>query len=156
MKKLIIFFLFLLLSVGSYSQNSAYNKTIHKDYGTWSVKNGEHTISVSAFLTIQKEEFVNHENDYKKTKEITSEVGYHYELYIVSKSIYNGDTTNTWLYGVKIYINGEDMLINQFPDGFVASIKTEPTLIYIHHANNKDIAFEIKWEKAIYEPRIRK
>ena len=84
------------------------------------------------------------------------EIKYHYELYVVSKSIYNGDTTNTWLYGVKIFVNGEDVLVNQFPDGFIISIKTEPTLIHTHHAFNKDVAFEIKWEKAIYEPRIRK
>jgi len=155
MKKLIIFFLFLLLSISSYSQNSVYNKKIHKDYGTWSVKNGEDIISVSAFLTIEDEIDVIHENEKEKTK-LDPEIKYHYELYVVSKSIYEGDTTNTWLYGVRIFVNGKDILINQFPDGFIISIKTEPTLIHTHHAYNKDVEFEIKWEKAIYEPRIRK
>jgi len=155
MKKLLIFFFFLLLSIGSFSQNSAYNKKIHKDYGTWSVKNGEHLISVSAFLTIENESDVIHENKKEQTK-IDSEIKYHYELYVVSKSIYNNDTTNTWLYGVRIFINGEDVLLKQFPNGFIVSIETEPTLIHTHHAYNKDVEFEIKWEKAIYEPRIRK
>lgn len=156
MKRLIIFFLFLLLSIGSYSQNSAYNKKIYKDYGTWSVRNEEHIISVSAFVTIEIETDVIHKNEEEKAKIVDPEIKYHYELYLVSKSIYNGDTTNTWLYGVNIFVNGENVLVNQFPNGFVTSIKTDPTLIHTHHAFNKDVEFEVKWEKAIYEPRIRK
>lgn len=156
MKKLIIFFLFLLFNVSLFSQNSAYNKIIHKDYGTWSVINGEHLVSVSAFLTIEDETVVIHENEEEKAEIIENETKYHYELYLVSKSIYNNDTTNTWLYGVKIFVNGEDVLVNQFPDGFIISIKTEPTLIHTHHAFNKDVKFEVKWEKATYKPRIRK
>lgn len=155
MYKLIIIFLFLLFSVNSYSQNSAYNKTILKDFGTWSVENGEHLVSVSAFLTIEKEIDVIHENEKEKAEIVYGETKYHYELYIVSKSKYNGELTNTWLYGVKVYINGENIYEQQFPDGFLASIKTDPTLIHTHHAFDKDAEFEVTWEKAIYEPRIR-
>ena len=156
MKKLLIFFFFLLLSIGSFSQNSVYNKKIHKDYGTWSVRNDDNLISVSAFLIIEDENDVLHKNEEEKTQIIDGETKYHYELYIVSKSIYNGDTTNTWLYGVRIFVDDEDVLGDQFPDGFIISIKTEPTLIHTHHDNTKFVEFEIKWEKAIYEPRIRK
>lgn len=156
MKKLIIFFLFLLLSIGLYSQNSVYNKKIHKDYGTWSVRNDEHIISVCAFVTIEIENDVIHENELEKAKIVAPEIKYHYELYMVSKSIYEGNTTNTWLYGMRIYVSGNDVLINQFPDGFLISIKTEPTLIHTHHSYKTDVEFEITWEKSIYEPRIRK
>jgi len=46
--------------------------------------------------------------------------------------------------------------LHQFPDGFVASISTIPTLIYTYHSIKPDVEFEIKWEKSVYEPRIRK
>lgn len=161
MKKLILFLGLLLLTTNLFAQKSAYNKTIYKDYGTFKVENGNNLISISAFITIEDEnDVVSHDNKTVKQKKyeqsIYDEKKYHYELYMVSKSIFEGDTTSTWLYGVKIFINGEDVLNKQFPNGFIISIKTIPTLIHTHHSYTKDVKFEIKWEKAVYEPRIRK
>lgn len=166
MKKLILLFIVLLFDVGLSAQNSAYEKNIYKDFGTFKVADGDNIISVSAFVTIEKVDSATHEDDvtqyqqYQTLKEqkkpiVTKEL-YHYEVYMVSKSVYEGEKTSTWLYGTRIFVNGEDILSNQFPDGFVVSIKTEPTCIYTYHSDKTDIKFEIKWEKSVYEPRIRK
>jgi len=166
MKKLILLFALLLLCFGLCAQNSAYNKTIYRDFGTFKVVSGNNVVSVSAFATIEKVDPATHVDEgveYKELKQqklqkeiVIPKTLYHYELYLVSKSVYQGDTTSTWLYGTRIFINGEDMLESQFPDGFVIAIKTEPTSVYTYHSTKPDVNFEIKWEKAIYEPRIRK
>ena len=163
MKKLLLFFISLFLLVNLSAQNSAYSKTIHEDYGTWMVRNGDNIVSISAFSTVEVVDSEYHRDLGIKYREIKQEKAvkispqtYHYELYLVSKSVYEGDTTNTWLYGTKIFINDEYVLENQFPDGFVISIKTTPTLIHTHHSKNLDVRFEVTWEKSVYEPRIRK
>ena len=142
------------------AQNSAYGKKIYQDYGTWTVEIKENSVSISAFSTIEEIDVViNLGVQYralKKEKNKNPETLYSYEIYFVSKSIYVGDTTNTWLYGTKVFINDEYVLNNQFPDGFIISIKTTPTLIHSHRSKNCDVEFKVTWEKAIYEPRIRK
>lgn len=126
------------------------------------VKDGENMISISAFCTVEIGDPNFHENkgvqyrELKQEKIVKPKIICVYELYMVSKSVYEGDTTNTWLYGTKIFVNGKYVLENQFPDGFVISIKTEPTLIHTHRSTNTNMDFDIKWEKSVYEPRIRK
>jgi len=149
--------------MGLSAQNSVYSKTIHQDYGTWMVRNGDNIVSISAFSTIEEVDPDFHEDRGVQYRELKQEKAvkispttYYYELYMVSKSVYEGDTTNTWLYGTKIFVNGDYVLENQFPDGFVISIKTEPTLIHTYHSLNSDVNFEVTWEKSVYEPRIRK
>lgn len=144
------------------AQNSAYGKKIYQDYGIWTIEVKENIISISAFCTIEEIDAAIYQNigvqyrALKKEKNENPEILYSYEIYLVSKSVYDGDTTNTWLYETKIFINDEYVLNNQFPDGFIISIKTTPTLIHTHHSKNNDIEFKVTWEKSIYEPRIRK
>lgn len=163
MKKLFFALALILFNVGLFAQNSAYAKEIYRDYGTFRLVTDEgNIVSLSAFATVQAEELVVHEEvvlnkrELKQLKYEEPEVEYHYELYLVSKSIFEGDTTNTWVHKLKIYVDDEDVLINQFPEGFTMSVGTEPTLVYTHHDTNKFCDFELTWENAIYEPRIRK
>lgn len=154
----------MLFSVSVYSQNIAYSKTIYQDYGTFRIEDNGNIISLNAFCTIElKEENIKYqepvrlkESKIQKLAAINIIQNYHYELYLVSKSVFEDDTTNTWLYGTKIFVNNEYVLENQFPDGFIISIKTTPTLVHTHNTTNKHVEFELTWEKAIYEPRIRK
>ena len=148
MKKLLFFFLFLLFNINLYSQDNVYDKTIYEDYGVWSIESNDDIISIEAFVTI--------EIDFEIKQYYSDEISYCYNLYFVSKSTYGNDTTNTWLYGVKIFINGVDVYEDQFPKGFIVSVKTQPTLIHKHYAISNNVDFEMKWEKAVYEPRIRK
>ena len=154
-----------LFSGGLFAQNSAYNKEIYKDYGTFKLATEEgNIVSLGAFTTITEEKNVVHEIDMNvgskrnvrenlQTMPVTE---YHYELYLVSKSIFEGDTTATWVKGLRIFVDGVDILENQFPKGMTVSIGDEPTLIYTHHCENEFCEFEITWEAAVYEPRIRK
>jgi hypothetical protein len=170
MKKLILFFITLFLCAGLSAQNSAYEKTIHEDYGTFRMETDDgNVISVGAFTTIEIVDPTAHNDDEvldvtlnlkqgggdSKRKELPVPE-YHIDIYLVSKSIYDGEGTSTWLDGVKIFIDGKDVRGEQFPDGFLVSVKTEPTLIHSHHTRYKNVDIEIIWETAIYEPRIRK
>ena len=164
MKRVSLFLIALFFTISLFAQNSAYDKTIHRDYGTFRVINNENIVSVSAFCTIElfveeieyQEPIRLKESKIRKLGTVEPTQNYRYELYLVSKSVFDGDTTNTWLYGTKIFIDGEYVLEKQFPDGFIISIKTVPTLVHTHNAFNEFTEFEITWEKAIYEPRIRK
>lgn len=142
------------------AQNSAYGKKIYQDYRTWTVEVEKNSVSISAFCTVEEIDVVINlgmqYRELKKEKNKNPETLYSYEIYFVSKSIYDGDTTNTWLYGTKVFINNEYVLNNQFPDGFIILIKTTPTLIHTHRSKDYDVKFNVTWEKAIYEPRIRK
>jgi hypothetical protein len=165
MKKLIFVLALILFGAGLYAQNSAYTKEIYKDYGTFKLETDDgHVVSMGAFTTIEEELNTVHvpletggKRSLKNKKlEMMPVFEYHYNLYLVSKSMFEGDTTNTWVSGLRIYVDEEDILENQFPDGMTLSIGTEPTLIYTHHCENEFCEFEVTWERAIYEPRIRK
>jgi hypothetical protein len=163
MKKLIFVLSLILFGVGLNAQNSAYGKEIYKDYGTFKLETDDgHLVSLGAFTTIDEESKIVHvDMNVGSKRNVKENLGipvteYHYELYLVSKSVFEGDTTNTWVSGLRIYVDGEDILENQFPDGMVVSIGTEPTLIYTHHCENEFCEFELTWERAIYEPRTRK
>jgi hypothetical protein len=151
------------MMAGLSAQSSAYNEEIYKDYGTFRIETDEgNVVSLSAFITVNEEEKVVHEEEivkqkaFKQSKYKEPEIEYHYELYLVSKSTYQGDSTNTWVQNLKIYVDGEDVLINQFPDGKTLSIGLEPTLVYTHHCLDRFCEFELTWERVLYEPRTRK
>jgi hypothetical protein len=164
--RIIIVLILLLITFFLCAQTSAYNKIIYRDYGTFKLVSGNNVISISAFATIEEIDSAIYVNDIQnntlqvqkmqKNVIIEPKTLYHYELYLISKSIFERDTTSTWLYGTRIFVDGEDVLANQSPNGFVVSIKTTPTSIYTYYSGRPDVKFEIKWEKAIYEPRIRK
>ena len=165
MKRILFILTLLLFGIGTYAQSSAYTKEIYKDYGTFKLETDDgHIVSLSAFATIEEEQVAIHENEVQSMKSRKSvkisppkyETEYHYELYLVSKSVFEGDTTSTWIKGLRIYVDGEDVLAEQFPEGYTLSVGTEPTLIYTHHCEDTFCEFEVTWERAIYEPRIRK
>jgi len=165
MKKLLFVLALMLFGGGLFAQSSAYSKEIYKDYGTFKLETDEgNTVSLGAFTTINEEQVAAHEIDMnigskrnvKENLQMPPVTEYHYELYLVSKSIYEGDSTDTWVKGLRIYVDGEDILSEQFPEGMTLSIGVEPTLIYTHHCDNQFCEFEVTWERAIYEPRIRK
>lgn len=165
MKKLIFVLALILFGAGLYAQNSAYTKEIYEDYGTFKlVTDDNNVVSLGAFVTIEEElksvhmsiESGGKRSAKNKNLENMPQWEYHYEIYLISKSIFEEDTTNTWVTKLKIYANGEEVFENQFPDGFTVSIGTEPTLVYTHHTTEQHCEFELTWERAIYEPRTRK
>ena len=142
-----IFFAFRLIAPQYTSQ------TISPDYGTWKIQVNNDEISIIAYSITKKikNNIIKYtQNYYPKFQK------YRHELYLVSKSVFNGDTTNTWIYGTKIFIDDIEVTKKQFPDGFIFSIKIEPTLIYWFETKNKLINFIVTWEKSMYEPRIYK
>ena len=79
-----------------------------------------------------------------------------YELYLESRSEYNGKKTSTWIYNARVFINGVEMTKEQFPDGFILSIDVEPTLVYWYETPPvEELALYISWGNAVYETRIR-
>jgi len=168
MKKILFCLIGLLLSISVFAQSEAPEKRIYEDLGVVRIEKPQGVVAVGAYITIEKEYIYDHvQNNIREVKqevynkksyeeELDPEMVYHYEVYFVSRSVFDGDTTSTWIEGLKIFVDGEQQLIKQFPDGFMKSIKTEPTLVYTHHSESDDVYFNIEWEKIVYEPRIRK
>jgi len=161
----IVIIILVLLSMVVLLNGQTPIKRIYEDYGTWVVETDNNQIGVAAYTTVERiTEFVeddfNYSNAYaqkKLKKEQKRIVRYKYDLYLASESIYNGDSTGTWMYGIRIFASGVEISKEQYPDGFMEFISIEPTLIYTHETGYpENINFEIKWDKAAYEPRLLK
>lgn len=121
------------------------------NYGDWVMKHEDNTVSLNAFVTVEKN------FDCENIKK-DSTVCYKYSLYLRSNSEYNNELTSTWVYGGRIVVNKEIVTQKQFPDGFIILVGVEPTLVYSYETDKKDnnLNLGITWDKAVYEPRIRK
>jgi hypothetical protein len=163
MKRILLGIFFLLFSILLNAQSIG-NKEIHRNYGTWSIDVENNKVSISAFVTVQENiegidpytlKLEMHKKNKKEIKEIEEyKTVYRYELYLKSNSIYNGDTTSTWIYGARVFINGVEVTKEKFPNGFMISIEPKPTLIYWYETKREEnINFYVKWESAVYENR---
>jgi uncharacterized membrane protein len=130
-------------------------KPIYQDFGTWSLDVGNDKVAIHAYATI---ELIEKEvtNSYAQ-KEMMPTLVQRYELYLISESIYDGEATSTWIYGARVFINGDEVTKKQFPEGFILSVGTEPTLVYWYETPPVEgLAIYISWNNAVYETRIRK
>jgi len=130
------------------------DKPIYQDFGVWSLQVGNDKVAIHAYATLETldKEIT---NSYAQ-KSLEPNLIQRYELYLVSESKYNGRLTSTWIYGARVYINGEEVTRKQFPEGFILSIATEPTLVYWYETPPVDgLNIYISWNNAVYETRIR-
>lgn len=151
-------------------QNAEPKELNHQILGTWIMPNTDAgvKVSVGAYSTFSKHEEkridkeINAKQNIYKLNAIQQDIRYVnttiycYKLYLISKSIYQGDSTGTWIYNARIYINDMEVTDTEFPDGFPAYIQREPTLLYEYDTTDpKEIVnYSIKWESATYENRI--
>jgi hypothetical protein len=144
-------------------QSPISEKMIYEDFGTWSLDVNNDKVSISAFATIEllsepiQEYELELQMQQKKRKEVieTTKTIRRYELYLKSNSVFNGDTTSTWIYGGRVFINGVEVTGEQFPNGFTILIEKEPTLVYWHETTSLEkINFYVNWQNAIYENRL--
>ena len=147
----------ILLSTMFLLKGQAHSNDVHgelyQEYGEWVLIDGANKVSIEAFSTVEKTWERQSKSAFAEKKTLESK--FHYDLYLTSKSIYLGDTTSTWIYGARIYIDGKEVTADQFPNGFTASIATKPTLIYWYVTNDSSpINLYIKWDNATYENRV--
>ncbi len=112
------------------------------DIGTW-----QKTIDVNNSIYIEL-------SYVKKTNNITKQQlsgKYKYEVYGISKSKHNNKIVNTWLYNTNIFIDWENVIKNQYLDGFTIILKNKPTLIYFYRTNKEHPEFKITWKKISIE-----
>lgn len=152
MKKLTTFLISILFALSVYGQEYINGKPVYRNYGKWSIEVEGNEVGVQAYVT--KERIY---NEIKKQYIQKSEPEnlYRYELYLVSKSVYRGEITKTWLYSARVFINGVEATKEQFPEGFTVSVDIEPTMVYWYQIASEKIELAITWENAIYENRTR-
>jgi len=142
-------------------QNLTPTQKVHQDFGTWSIDDGQgNTVAIQAYTTV--EEIKKYPTNSYEKQSMDAYVIQRYELYLVSKSVYKNNKTNTWINGARVYIDFNDglgkreMTVEQFPQGFIMSITVEPMLVYWYEIEPVDgLGMYISWENAIYETRIR-
>lgn len=155
----------MLLSMALFikGQSPISGKMIYEDFGTWSLDVNDDEISISAFVTVElssepiQEYELELQMQQKKRKEVieTTKTVRRYELYLKSNSILNGDTTSTWIYGGRVFINNVEVTGEQFPNGFTLLIEKEPTLVYWYETISLEkINFYVNWQNAVYENRL--
>jgi hypothetical protein len=143
MKKLIIiillFFGFIILNAQTYEKSMKV-----EDLGTWNKTiSPENKINISSYVTKQK--IVN-----DTVQKGVVKLKYRYELIVKSNSIYNGQPTKTWIFGTKVFIDDKEATISQSPDGFIAIINTQPTVIFRYDSNLDTINIKITWQSSKY------
>lgn len=147
MKKIVLILIGFLITIAAIAQQPLQTKPIYRDYGTWSIQVEGNTVGVRAYVTKEK--------IYTKTKNqyIEQVQKYRYELYLESKSVYQGTSTTTWLYNARVFINGREVTYQNYPQGFTVSAGIKPTLVYWYEVAMGELEMAITWENAIYENR---
>lgn len=80
---------------------------------------------------------------------------YVYTLIGVSKSEHIGVRTETWLYNTRVFLNGQQVSVNQYPNGFTLYVRTTPSIVFYWYTNDEDIGeYYFSWGSSAYEPRI--
>lgn len=161
----IIVILILLAMALFLSGQEPESKTIHQDYGEWIVDAAKGQVGIAAYSTVELiEEIIiddfQYSNAYaqKKLKEEPKRVvKYKYEIYLSSLSIYDGDSTGTWIYGLRIFGNGVELTEELYPDGFTEYVEIKPEVVFeLETEVPENIDFEFKWRKAVYENRTHR
>jgi len=138
---ILMFTSFLTLNAQSYSK-----KEMVKDFGKFDHEvTSNDKISISSYITKQ----IISANSVEQ-KQILELPKYRYELVLKSNSIYNGDTTKTWIYGARVFIDTLEVTREQSPDGFTAIINTEPTTVFRYDSSLDTINIKITWKSSIY------
>jgi hypothetical protein len=156
MKKFGLLFLVILMFTSFLTlnaQSQSYSKKSKMvDLGTWSNKGIDNPvpdkISISSYVT--KQEILTRANNDIVQKTVSDLPKYRYELMLVSKSIKNNVHVQTWIQGVKVFIDSIEVTRDQFPNGFPSLINIEPTLVYWYETSRDTINIKISWESSKY------
>lgn len=82
------------------------------------------------------------------------EYKYCYILVCDSKSVYNRRYTSTWLYTVRVFLNGSEVSAKQYPYGFSIYVKTTPTPIYYWYTNDEFLRdYYLTWGSSAYDTK---
>jgi hypothetical protein len=141
-----LFFMILMFSSFLTLNAQTYSKSVTvKDFGTWDkTVSPANKISISSYVTKQKILAGISQNT------VTSSPKYRYELILQSNSVYDGKLTKTWIFGARVFIDGLEVTREQSPDGFVAIINTEPTIIFKYDSSLDTINIKITWKSSRY------
>ena len=159
MKRLFFISIFIIISLFTFSQNGV-NERIYKNFGEWSKNVEEHKLSISAFVTVKKIKKELSSYEIKLEKRTTKKkyldsikkynTIYRYKIYLKSNSTLDGDTTSTWVYGIRIFVDGINIIKNN-DSGLLVAVKSKPTLIYTFESPSlDDLNFYIEWDKAVH------
>lgn len=99
-------------------------------------------------LLIIKQNIIEPVNYKKSLRYVNNLPQYKYEIVFISSSKYYNKKASTWLFGVKIFINNNEITKELFPDGFTALINTNPTTIYSFESNENNINVKIIWNNS--------
>ena len=135
---------FLALSAQSYDK-----KVKVEDFGNFERNvSASNKILITSYVT--KEKILSTPEYVQREKTVIEIPKYRYELVLVSKSMFGGKLTKTWIYNAKVFIGDAEMTKQQFPDGFTAIIETTPTVIYWYETSLDTINVKITWKNSIY------
>jgi hypothetical protein len=77
-----------------------------------------------------------------------------FTLVAESVSVYKGYYRATWLYETRIFVDGVQVSIQQYPLGFTAYVKTTPTVLYYWYTNDENIGtYYFSWNNSAIETK---
>ena len=142
-----LFFVILMFASFLTLNGQSAIKSKVEDFGTWDKEiSQENKISISSYVTKQ----IINVNPNEQIQSIKASPKYRYELVLKSNSVYEGKLTKTWIYGAKVFIDSLEVTRDQSPDGFIAIINTEPTIIYRYDTSMDTINIKISWKSSRY------
>jgi len=96
------------------------------------------------------------ERSQKSFREIKGENIYRYNIVCTSSSIYEGQLTSTWLFGLWIWVNQVPITQPIYPDGKDVMVYTTPTIVHTIETDEENPSIRIAWEKGVPDPKIIK
>lgn len=144
-KKYVFYILLAFLAVFITAKNvsaQSYQAYVYRDLGTYKVNYPDgSSIGIHAYVVKSP----NNSGYY-------AEYGNQFSLVAESTSVYRNYYTETWLYGVRVFMNNVQVTYNQYPNGIASAyIKTTPTVIYNWYTNDNDVGnYYFSWNSSAY------
>ena len=71
---------------------------------------------------------------------------YRYEVYVSSRTMYMNQYRNTNVYGLQVFVNGQNISLPQYPYGLNFTATVSGTLVYIWETNDPQAFFNVTWQ----------
>jgi len=137
MKKFLLFILFFIISLLPLKVNG---QSIYQNLGNYNLSIINGNIDITGVVMKY--------DSYSMNFKTQTGYRYRYELFLYSKSYYQGQSRNTYVSNSFVFVNGQNVTILQYPYGLNYLISVTGTNVYIWETNDSNPKFSVTWSNS--------